>query len=129
MILGEVLGRVWAERQHTGLDGRRLVLVRDLASDARHVAVDLLDAGTGTTVLVATDEAAAAVTGPALGGRGRRSRWSAAGTEPPHDGESPFPARRVPFLEHARDRRFRRVENRRLAVMETETRPGAVGAA
>jgi microcompartment protein CcmK/EutM len=62
VILGEVLGRVWAERQHTGLDGQRLVLVRDLASDARHVAVDLLDAGTGTTVLIATDEAAAAAT-------------------------------------------------------------------
>jgi ethanolamine utilization protein EutN len=62
VILGEVLGRVWAERQHSGLDGRRLVLVRDLASDARHVAVDMLDAGTGTTVLVATDEAAAAAT-------------------------------------------------------------------
>ena len=61
MILGEVLGRVWAERQHTGLDGRRLVLVRDTESGARHVAVDLLDAG--STVLLATDEAAAAATG------------------------------------------------------------------
>lgn len=63
MILGEVLGRVWSERQHAGLDGRRLVLVREHESGARHVAVDLLDAGTGTTVLLATDEAAAAATG------------------------------------------------------------------
>ncbi len=59
MILGEVVGRVWSERQHAGLDGRRLVLVRDPDSGARHVAVDLLDAAAGMTVLLATDEAAA----------------------------------------------------------------------
>ena len=65
MILGEVVGRVWSERQHSGLDGRRLVLVRDNDSGARHVAVDLLDTAAGMTVLLATDEAAAAACGVA----------------------------------------------------------------
>ena len=63
MILGEVLGRVWSERQLEPLDGRRFVLVRDTGSGAKHVAVDLVDAAGGMTVLVATDEAAAAVAG------------------------------------------------------------------
>ena len=63
MILGEVLGRVWSERQHKGLDGRRLVLVRDMGSGAQHVAVDLLDTAPGVRVLLATDEAAAAACG------------------------------------------------------------------
>jgi ethanolamine utilization protein EutN len=65
VILGEVVGRVWSERQHAGLDGRRLVLVRDNDSGARHVAVDLLDSAAGMTVLLATDEAAAAACGVA----------------------------------------------------------------
>ncbi|HSK60015.1 MAG TPA: EutN/CcmL family microcompartment protein [Actinomycetospora sp.] len=63
MILGEVVGRVWSEREVDGLGGLRMVIVREPGSEQRHVAVDLLDAGTGTTVLLATDEAAAAVTG------------------------------------------------------------------
>jgi len=63
VILGEVLGRVWSERQLEPLDGRRFVLVRDTGSGAKHVAVDLVDAAGGMTVLVATDEAAAAVAG------------------------------------------------------------------
>ena len=63
MILGEVVGRVWSERAVDGLSGVRMVLVREPESGERRVAVDLLDAGTGSTVLVATDEAAAAVTG------------------------------------------------------------------
>jgi ethanolamine utilization protein EutN len=63
VILGEVVGRVWSERSVDGLSGVRMVLVREPESGDRRVAVDLLDAGTGSTVLVATDEAAAAVTG------------------------------------------------------------------
>ncbi|MDF2979093.1 MAG: hypothetical protein K0S40_3821 [Actinomycetospora sp.] len=63
MILGEVVGRVWSEREVDGLAGLRMVIVREPGSEQQRVAVDLLDAGTGTTVLVATDEAAAAVTG------------------------------------------------------------------
>jgi ethanolamine utilization protein EutN len=65
VILGEVVGRVWSEREVDGLGGVRMVMVRDADSGERRVAVDLLDAGTGTTVLLATDEAAAAVTGRA----------------------------------------------------------------
>lgn len=65
MMLGTVVRRVWSDRQLPAFDGRRLVLVADLDSDRREVAVDLVDAGTGVLVLVATDEAAAAATGDA----------------------------------------------------------------
>jgi microcompartment protein CcmK/EutM len=56
MFCGEVLGRVWNERQIPGLENRRLVSV---ASDnTTLVAVDLVEVAAGNTVLVATDEAA-----------------------------------------------------------------------
>jgi ethanolamine utilization protein EutN len=60
VILGTVVQRVWADRQLSSLDGRRLVLVAEVDTDRREVAVDLCDAGPGVLVLVATDEAAAA---------------------------------------------------------------------
>lgn len=63
MLLATVVGKVWAERQLEGLDGRRLVMVRDATSTAMTVAVDLVDVSPGSTVLVATDEAAQAVLG------------------------------------------------------------------
>jgi ethanolamine utilization protein EutN len=66
MMIAEVVGRVWSDRQLPGLTARRLVMVRDLSGGATHVAVDLLDAGVGTTVLVATEEAAAAACGESL---------------------------------------------------------------
>ncbi|MDQ4115795.1 MAG: hypothetical protein M3235_02415 [Actinomycetota bacterium] len=59
-MLGTVVRRVWSDRQLTSFDGRRLVLVAEVDSDRREVAVDLVDAGVGGLVLVATDEAAAA---------------------------------------------------------------------
>ena len=59
-MLGKVVGRVWSERQLPALTGRRLVLVQGIDTDRREVAVDLVDAAPGLTVLVATDEAAAA---------------------------------------------------------------------
>jgi ethanolamine utilization protein EutN len=62
-MLATVVGRVWSERQLQALTGRRLVLVACLDSDRREVAVDLMDAAPGGTVLVATDEAAAAAVG------------------------------------------------------------------
>jgi ethanolamine utilization protein EutN len=65
MLLAEVLGRVWAERQVPDLDGRRMVLVRDLSTSAAHVAVDLVDVAAGNTVLVVTDDAAQTATGGA----------------------------------------------------------------
>jgi ethanolamine utilization protein EutN len=60
MVIGEVVGRLWASRQAESLSGQKLLLVRPL--DARGgrspsarliVAVDALDAGPGDRVLVA----------------------------------------------------------------------------
>ncbi|WP_326836967.1 EutN/CcmL family microcompartment protein [Amycolatopsis rhabdoformis] len=65
MILGRVIGRVWSDRQLLGMATRRFVLVRSVGDDTVTVAVDLLDASPGTTVLVTTDEAAAAASGEA----------------------------------------------------------------
>jgi ethanolamine utilization protein EutN len=65
MLLAEVLGRVWAERQVADLDGRRMVLIRELSTSATHVAVDLVDVAAGNTVLVATDDAAQTAVGGA----------------------------------------------------------------
>ncbi|GAA5142947.1 EutN/CcmL family microcompartment protein [Pseudonocardia adelaidensis] len=65
MMLGTVVRRVWSDRQLHSFDGRRLVLVAEAGSDRREVAVDLVDAGPGVLVLVATDEAAAAAAGDA----------------------------------------------------------------
>jgi ethanolamine utilization protein EutN len=63
MILGEVVGRVWNDREVPGLRGRRLLLVRDLAGEAQIVAVDLVEVGAGDLVLVAQEEAAQAAAG------------------------------------------------------------------
>jgi ethanolamine utilization protein EutN len=63
MILGRVVGRAWADRQAAALSGRRFLLVRDLSTGAVIVAVDTLEVGENATVLVATDEAAAAAVG------------------------------------------------------------------
>ncbi|MGE3286013.1 MAG: EutN/CcmL family microcompartment protein [Pseudonocardia sp.] len=65
MMLGTVVRQVWSDRQLPSYDGRRLVLVAEIGSDRREVAVDLVDAGPGDLVLVATDEAAAAAAGAA----------------------------------------------------------------
>ncbi len=67
MILGVVVGRVWNERQVSGLDGRRLVTVR-VPGGAALVAVDLVEVAAGNTVLVATDEAAQLAAGGSGGG-------------------------------------------------------------
>ena len=63
MILGEVRGRIWSERQTGGLEGRRLVAVRAAGSGDLVVAVDLIDVAAGNVVLLATDEAAQAAAG------------------------------------------------------------------
>ena len=68
MILGEVVGRVWNERQVAGLQGRRLVAVRTATAGEAIVAVDLLEVGAGSLVLIATDEAAQAAAGGDAGG-------------------------------------------------------------
>ena len=55
MLLAEVVGRVWNERELPALRGRRLLLVRDLDSGRAAVAVDLVEASPGNTVLVAEE--------------------------------------------------------------------------
>lgn len=57
MVIGEVVGRLWASRQAGTLAGQKLLLVRPLEATGRSarvlVAVDALDAGPGDRVLVA----------------------------------------------------------------------------
>lgn len=64
MILGRIVGEVWATRRHGGLDGRRLVVVRPclwyapLAETAHLVAVDELGAALGQDVVVCLGDGA-----------------------------------------------------------------------
>ena len=60
MILAEVTGRLWSERQVAGLEPYRLVTARPMASEEELVAVDLVDVAAGDVVLLATDEGAQA---------------------------------------------------------------------
>jgi ethanolamine utilization protein EutN len=57
MVIGEVVGRLWASRQAGSLSGQKLLLVRPLGASGPGarlvVAVDALDAGPGDRVLVA----------------------------------------------------------------------------
>ena len=58
MILGRVVGRLWASRQAAGLGGRKLLLVRPETAAGKEaarliVAVDGLAAGPGDRVVVA----------------------------------------------------------------------------
>ena len=58
MVMGRVVGRLWASRQAAGLGGRKLLLVRPETASGKEtmrliVAVDGLDAGPGDRVLVA----------------------------------------------------------------------------
>jgi len=64
MILGRVIGEVWAARRHRGLDGRKLLLVEPHYwycppfEVAHLVAVDTLGAGPGDDVVVCLGEPA-----------------------------------------------------------------------
>jgi len=61
MLIGEVIGRLWASRRAEGLAGHKLLLVRPLAgvggatapTSGLVVAVDGLGAGPGERVIVA----------------------------------------------------------------------------
>ena len=58
MILGRVVGRLWATRQAAGLTGRKMLLIRPETAAGREtnrlvVAVDGLAAGPGDRVIVA----------------------------------------------------------------------------
>jgi ethanolamine utilization protein EutN len=68
LIFGEVVGRVWNERQVSGLQGRRLVSVRLAGGRDVVVAVDLVEVAAGNVVLLATDEAAQAAAGGDVAG-------------------------------------------------------------
>lgn len=63
MIIGTVIGNVWATRKEAALNGLKLMVVQrlDLASgrsEDSFVAVDCVGAGTGERVLVVTGSAA-----------------------------------------------------------------------
>jgi microcompartment protein CcmK/EutM len=58
MLLGKVIGTVWATRKDEGLVGMKFLIVRELDLDGRPrpnfvVAADSVGAGEGETVLVA----------------------------------------------------------------------------
>jgi ethanolamine utilization protein EutN len=58
MLMGRVVGRLWASRRAGGLGGRKLLLVRPETASGKAtkrliVAVDGLDAGPGDRVIVA----------------------------------------------------------------------------
>lgn len=58
MRLGEVIGRVWPERQIDGLAGRTLMQVRTDEPACTLVALDLVGVGVGTQVVVVMGEPA-----------------------------------------------------------------------
>ena len=71
MILGRVVGEVWATRKHAGLDGRKLLLVRPYlwyapyAETAHLVAVDAVGANPGQDVVVCLGDGARRTLGSA----------------------------------------------------------------
>jgi len=64
MILGRVVGELWATRRHAGLDGRKLLIVKPHGwynppfEVAHLIAVDQLGAGVGEDVVVCMGEPA-----------------------------------------------------------------------
>lgn len=92
MLLGHVVGELWATRRQTGLDGRKLLIVRPRCwycppfEVAHVVAVDTLDAGVGDEVVVCFGEPARqallAASGDALDGPTRGPGYGSAGWLP-----------------------------------------------
>ncbi|MEA4846091.1 MAG: EutN/CcmL family microcompartment protein [Clostridiaceae bacterium] len=63
MIIGVVVGNVWATRKDDGLNGLKLLVIKpvDYYTEGEHstfVAADFIGAGIGETVLVATGSSA-----------------------------------------------------------------------
>ncbi len=63
MIIGEVVGNVWATRKNESLNGLKLMVVKRIDSyksteSERFVAVDFVGAGIGDKVLVTTGSSA-----------------------------------------------------------------------
>ena len=75
MILGRVVGELWATRRHPGLDGVKLLVVQPHlwygpAFEVAHViAIDTLGAGTGEDVIVCLGEPARQWLAESLGTR------------------------------------------------------------
>ncbi len=68
MIVGKVIGNVWATRKEEGLTGMKLMVVRRLDASTNEaldslVAVDFIGAGIGDRVLVAMGSSARNVGG------------------------------------------------------------------
>ncbi|WP_033292569.1 EutN/CcmL family microcompartment protein [Amycolatopsis jejuensis] len=65
MIIGNVVGRLWNDRQIPSLADRRLVVVRQ-SDGAITVAADLIDVAAGNTVLLTCDDAAQEIAGTGI---------------------------------------------------------------
>lgn len=71
MIVGEVIGNVWATRKEDQLRGLTFLVIEaesgtKAAQGERIVAVDRIGAGTGDKVLITRGSAASRITGEAL---------------------------------------------------------------
>jgi ethanolamine utilization protein EutN len=63
VLLARVEARVWVTREIPFLSGRTTLAVTDVLTGARHVAVDLVGAGAGDYVLMATGSPASQAVG------------------------------------------------------------------
>ena len=57
MIIGEVIGNVWATKKYDGLEGLKFLIVKT-ETNGKMVAFDAVGAGIGEKVIVATGGAA-----------------------------------------------------------------------
>ena len=69
MTICEVIGHVWATKKEPGLNGMKLMIVRELAegdrpTDKTYVAADIVGAGIGERVLVVSGSTARRAFGP-----------------------------------------------------------------
>jgi ethanolamine utilization protein EutN len=64
MILGRVIGEVWATRKSPGLVGQRMLIVGVEGADRAMVAIDTLDAREGEAVMVSVGSGARNVLEP-----------------------------------------------------------------
>lgn len=63
MLVGTIIGNVWATRKHDGLSGAKLMIVEPFEYEGHPrgypvVAVDMIGAGIGETVLVVSGSSA-----------------------------------------------------------------------
>lgn len=57
MLIGEVIGNVWATKKYEGLEGQKFLIVKT-EEEKRMVAFDAVGAGIGEKVIIATGGAA-----------------------------------------------------------------------